>query len=88
MSTDGDWLDDGEEWSDDDSDASDNRIACPECGGEVYDDADQCSHCGHWILDEERDAADQTRVWPHVVRWVAAGLLAAWLGAILVTAIR
>lgn len=25
-------------------------VLCPNCGLEVYDDADQCAHCGHWVV--------------------------------------
>ncbi len=25
-------------------------VACPHCGGEIYDDADRCVHCGQWVV--------------------------------------
>lgn len=23
---------------------------CPKCGGPLFEDADRCNHCGHWII--------------------------------------
>ena len=35
-------------WDEDDED--DRTARCPECGGEVYEDADQCPHCGMYVV--------------------------------------
>lgn len=53
-----DWHDDEEDWSETD-DAFDTSavIPCPECGAELYDDADHCHRCGHWLTDADRHAA-------------------------------
>ncbi len=44
-------------------------VSCPECGAEVYDDADQCNACG-WFLVHD------TRVWSgRSYWWIVLGLL-------------
>jgi predicted RNA-binding Zn-ribbon protein involved in translation (DUF1610 family) len=48
----------GDEWSDDEVDYGDDAwddddshtIACPACGDDVYEDAEQCPHCGEYII--------------------------------------
>ena len=46
---DDDWED--PDYGDDDygDDDEPELLACPECGGEVYEDAEQCPHCGQYI---------------------------------------
>lgn len=47
---DDDWED--PDYGDDDYGDDDNEpelVPCPECGGEVYEDAEQCPHCGQYI---------------------------------------
>ena len=49
---DSDWDDD-----DDDQDEADvSREYCAECGREIDPEADQCYHCGYFILDDPRAA--------------------------------
>ena len=45
-----DW-DTGSSWQEDgwDDDAPAETVPCPECGAEVYEDAEQCVSCGEWI---------------------------------------
>ena len=31
----------------------DDLQTCPECGAEVYADADRCPSCGHWVLEND-----------------------------------
>jgi hypothetical protein len=47
---------DDEVWYDDEDDDFEDADAspCPECGAEIYDDADHCSKCGHWLTDADR----------------------------------
>ncbi len=37
-----------------DGDLMDDReyvvAKCPNCGSEIYEDADRCNHCGHWVV--------------------------------------
>jgi hypothetical protein len=40
------WTDD-EDWSE--SQEESVSMFCPECGGEVYEDADLCPHCGYFL---------------------------------------
>jgi hypothetical protein len=45
-------LDD--EYADVNDDDEDNvTISCPYCGAEMYDDAEQCPHCGQYISSED-----------------------------------
>jgi hypothetical protein len=53
--------DDGEteDWSDDDdwsadSDGDGETVDCPSCGREIYDDAEQCPHCGEYLTEADR----------------------------------
>lgn len=40
-----DW--DGDDYEDDYYE--DDTVACPDCGGELYEDADACPHCGCYL---------------------------------------
>lgn len=59
-------MDDDEEWSDDDSAET---ITCPQCGGNVYEDAPQCPACGEWITPSSGALAGRP-LW-----FVAGGLM-------------
>ncbi len=53
--------DDEDDWDDeedelDDDDAAESTVACPHCRRQVYDDAEQCPHCGHYISEAERSS--------------------------------
>lgn len=41
---------------DDDQDHEDDvlTIDCPQCKQSMYEDADQCPSCGHFLMDSER----------------------------------
>jgi len=54
-----DLLDDGE-----------RAVPCPACGRDVYEDVDQCVHCGHWIIPSP--TSFHRRHWV----WTLAALLA------------
>ncbi|MEX2672472.1 MAG: hypothetical protein WD294_10220 [Phycisphaeraceae bacterium] len=41
--------------------AREDEIHCPACGELTYDDAPQCTHCGHWITEEEIAAPSKGR---------------------------
>ncbi len=48
------WDNEQSEWSefdvDDEDDPENDQLPCPSCGKMVYDDTDQCPHCGDWIV--------------------------------------
>jgi predicted RNA-binding Zn-ribbon protein involved in translation (DUF1610 family) len=54
-----DWRDDESEFDDDpegpqecdlaEDDDESATFACPECGADVYEDADRCPACGRWV---------------------------------------
>ena len=59
------WTDEDELDEDDDS----YTAACPECGIEIYADADVCHACGHFIIHES-SAWQGRSTW-----WVVLGVL-------------
>ncbi len=49
------WADDDlddREFPDDEDDDDDNTSTrnCSECGTEIYEDIEQCPHCGAWLI--------------------------------------
>ncbi len=66
-----------EEWVDDE-DSGDDLLTCPSCRRPVYEETQQCPHCGDWITP-----VAETRPWRRTV-WVVAALLVI-LSMILVT---
>ncbi len=48
---------------------STDTVVCPECGADVYEDADQCPVCGMFVIPD-------TRIWSgKPLWWVALGVL-------------
>lgn len=48
-------FDEDDEWDDEPFDDDESDVAnCPECGAEVYEDAERCDACGHWFLPDDR----------------------------------
>lgn len=48
---------DEEDWGEDygtDSDAEVDTVPCPECGAEVYEEAEACPACGYFMLPADR----------------------------------
>jgi uncharacterized membrane protein YvbJ len=75
-----------EDWYDDEQDdhQSDDLSGCPECGAEIYADAEQCPACGYWVTDEDRRAAESLASgWSSAVKAVAVGLLMMFLVSLL-----
>ena len=61
-----DWDDDewdDEDWPDDD-DGETLTISCPNCRADIYEDAEQCPHCGEYV---ERTAT--SAVWDGRPGW-------------------
>ena len=69
-------YDDDDEWDDyeydvDDDDDLSYTVDCPECGADVYEDAEQCPSCGQYIIHSSSGYVWKNRpVW-----WVVIGLL-------------
>lgn len=53
-------------WEDDDST---DTVECPQCHADVYEDAEQCSACGEFMLRTQSGWSDKP-IW-----WIALGLL-------------
>ena len=45
-----DWVDDAYEEDDYGGEDDDYTVECPECGADVYEDAEQCPVCGNYII--------------------------------------
>lgn len=71
-------YEDDDEWQDDDdwsSETDDDDVSytvdCPECGAEVYEDAERCPACGSYIVLGATGSVWQGRpAW-----WIILGLL-------------
>ena len=74
MTYDSDFIDD--DFSDDDlgDDSESEALPCPSCHQLVYEDTEQCPHCGDWITPLAAHA--RKPVWIRVAGFVA---LAAFL---------
>lgn len=53
----------------DDEDDTSETVTCPECGQEVYEDAEQCPTCGNYFL------ADTNPLHGRSAAWLILGLL-------------
>ena len=93
MSTDEARIDNDEPWDDEDwehegADDADDLIGCPECREPIYADVEQCPVCGHWILDQQRRAAEGGLWSQRYVRMVAIIALIAFAGSIVLSIVR
>ncbi|QDU88188.1 hypothetical protein Pla175_15600 [Pirellulimonas nuda] len=62
-----------EDWDEPDDDATD---PCPECGAQVYSDADQCPECGHWFVDGEAGGQSWSERQPRMLAWMGYAVVA------------
>jgi hypothetical protein len=69
-----DWEDNEDENDFDDDKATD---LCPNCREEIYDDAEQCPHCGHYITEE--DHAPRKSWWVVVGAVICLSIAVWWL---------
>ena len=53
------------DWDDDTSET----VVCPECGAEVFEDADQCPACGMFIIEDTQFWSGKSNF------WIALGIL-------------
>lgn len=56
-------------------DEGDGLAACPECGAELYVDAERCEECGVWLTAEHRRGGER----PTWKAWVIALALLAFV---------
>ena len=73
------WDDDYEEYDED----ADHLILCSQCRETIYEDAEQCPHCGHFVTREvnwlaERPAWFQA-LWIVVVGILIVQLIGCWI---------
>ncbi len=72
----GDELEDHEYPDEYDDDGDSETYPCPECGAEVYEDAEMCPSCGQFITPGARRQWTGRSTW-----WLLLGLLG--IGAVL-----
>jgi hypothetical protein len=63
------WDDDVDNDLDDEASDDDATSPCPYCKRMIYDDAEWCPHCEHYISDE--DSPPQRKPW-----WIIVGVIA------------
>lgn len=71
-----DELNDWEYPDEDDMDEESETLPCPNCGTDVYEDAEQCPVCGQYIMSGGGNLWEGRSAW-----WVLLGLLG--VGAVL-----
>lgn len=42
-------------------------LPCPECGKQVYEEAEQCPYCGSYIIDANRQTLSDIFYWTAIV---------------------
>ena len=47
----------------DDANEIDETIPCPSCQRSIYEDVDQCPHCGEWIIAHATSDVRRRTVW-------------------------
>lgn len=58
MPSNDDWFQESDDefdeadYPDDEADDSTETVACPSCGREVYEEAEQCPYCGSYIIHQ------------------------------------
>lgn len=70
---------DDEDWDDDDIDdeSDDETIPCPHCRRTVYEDAERCPACGHYLSIE--DAPRHRPLWLIVGVGVCLAIIYNWI---------
>lgn len=63
--------DDEEDWKDDKELA---YYPCPECGEDVYEEAEQCPYCGMYIVDANRRTLGTVFFWTAILLLILFGL--------------
>ena len=62
-------MDDDDYAGFDTSDSDDNdTVPCPACGAEIYDDAERCPECGHYLSREDAPRSKK-------LLWIIAGAI-------------
>lgn len=61
------------DWDDEDSEVSELR--CPACGQGVYEETQQCPHCGEWIIPVHESSPWRRGVWLMAVVLLVAALV-------------
>jgi hypothetical protein len=54
-------------------------VLCPHCGMEIYDAADRCSHCGHWVVRRMALTGGPKPLWWILAAGAALAGLLLWL---------
>jgi predicted nucleic acid-binding Zn ribbon protein len=73
-----DW-DDEEDFGEEDPDSEDaTTMPCPQCGADLYDDAEFCARCENYISQE--DAPSESRpIWIWIMLLISLGIAVYWV---------
>ena len=52
-----------DDWEDSDDEEETLTLPCPECGAEVYEDAEQCPQCGSYLTAGTHPFAGRSIIW-------------------------
>ena len=59
-----DWNQTDRDDADFDDESDDvETLACPACGEQIYEDAQQCPHCGDWIIPVDARGRSLRLIW-------------------------
>jgi hypothetical protein len=64
-----------EEWAINEGDDESEVLICPNCKGTVFEDAQQCPHCGDWIIPAHAESSGKRWIWPLAVALVILAFL-------------
>jgi hypothetical protein len=69
------------EYPDDENDDDESEtVSCPDCGADVYEDAEQCPQCGHYLVSDTNPLRGLPAAW----LWLGlAGVVAAIVALLL-----
>ncbi|MEX0937150.1 MAG: zinc ribbon domain-containing protein [Pirellulales bacterium] len=57
-----DWTDE-DGWSADDHSMAADTLPCPECGEEIYEEAERCPYCGTYVIFHSSVWAGRSTAW-------------------------
>lgn len=64
-----------EDWCEDDDDGEEELLLCPSCQEPVFEETQQCPHCGDWITAVYPSGGWKRTVWIIAAMMVIAALV-------------
>ena len=64
-------------WNDEADGDAENALLCVNCHKPIYEDAEQCPYCHHYVTDEDDElheaSADEVSYYRHKPWWIIVG---------------